>query len=205
MKQHPHNWPSLRRSFAFPLSTPQARRDVLVGGTLLFLLPIGWILNLGHRLDVVRRIYHHEEPIFRGFSPWLQCFSRGLKAATAIAIYLSTSIALALAAYWAIPWLWWPAAAAFVLGIYVLPGGMTYNAAFDDIRYLYRPDKAFARALDGGRAYLYAWLIALVAISLSLLGLIVLGVGVFYTSVWAWMVVGHAFSVSLSLADREAV
>ena len=194
-----------RISFAFPLSTPEARRDLLVGGTLLFLLPVGWILNLGHRLDVVHRVYHQKHPVFRGFAPWRECFIRGLKATTAIGIYLSPSAVLAVAAFLGMPWLWWPAGMAFALGIYVLPGGMTYNAAFGDIRYLYRPDKALARAIDGGRAYLHAWLIALVAIALSLLGLLFLGVGLFYTSAWAWMVVGYAFSESLSLRQREAI
>ena len=64
---------------------------------------------------------------------------------------------------------------------------------------------ALARAVDGGRAYLHAWLIALVAIALSLLGLLFVGVGLFYTSAWAWMVVGYAFSESLSLRQREAI
>ena len=169
----------------------------------MFLLPVGWVLNLGHRLDVLHRIYHQKQPVFIGFSPWLGCFVRGLKATTAIAIYLSTSAILAAAAHWVQPTLWWFAGAAFALGVYALPGGMTYNAAFDDIRYLYRPDKAFARAIGGGLAYLHAWLIALVAISLSLFGVLAFGVGLFYTSVWAWMAVGHAFSVSLSLSDRE--
>ena len=205
MNKSAQKCPSWRTSFAFPLGTPQARRDLLVGGTLLFLLPVGWILNMGHRLDVIHRVYHHKQPVFRGFSPWLECFTRGLKATTAIAVYLSLSAVLAAAAYWSVPWLWWPAGVAFVLGVYILPGGMTYNAAFDDIRYLYRPDKALARAIGGGRGYLCAWLIALGAISLSLLGLLFLGVGLFYTSVWAWMVVGHAFSVSLSLREVEAV
>ena len=176
-----------------------------MGGTLLFLLPVGWVLNLGHRLDVVYRIYHQKDPIFTGFSPWVPCFVRGLKATTAIVVYLSTSVVFAIAAYQFMPWLWWPAGVAFVLGVYILPGGMTYNAAFDDIRYLYRPDKALARAIDGGRGYLHAWLIALAAISLSMLGIVLLGVGFFYTSVWAWTVVGHAFSMSLSLRDRHAV
>lgn len=170
----------------------------------MFLLPVGWVLNLGHRLDVVHRIYHQKQPVFRGFSPWLGCFVRGLKATTAIAIYLSASAVLALAAHWVHPILWWFAGAAFGLGVYALPGGMTYNAAFDDIRYLYRPDKAFTRAIGGGLAYLHAWVIALVAISLSLFGVLAFGVGLFYTSAWAWMAVGHAFSVSLSLSDREA-
>ena len=76
---------------------------------------------------------------------------------------------------------------------------MTYNAAFHDISYLYRPDRAFARAWEGGKDYLWAWIIALSAILISFLGLLALGIGFLYTSVWAWMVVGYAFSRALSL------
>ena len=83
----------------------------------------------------------------------------------------------------------WIASALFFLwGVYSLPGGMTYNAAYDDITYLYRPDKAFRRALAGGAAYGWAWLITICAMSLSFLGLLGLGIGFFYTSVWAWSV-----------------
>ena len=35
----------------------------MVGGTLLFLLPVGWVFNLGHRLDVVHRLYHQKQPV----------------------------------------------------------------------------------------------------------------------------------------------
>ena len=58
---------------------------------------------------------------------------------------------------------------------------------------------ALRRALEGGWAYAWAWVIALSAVTLSSLGLLLLGVGFFYTSVWAWMVVGYAFSRALSL------
>lgn len=204
MSEIADHFPSLRTSFAFPVATSEARRDLLVGGTLLFLLPVGWVLNLGHRLDVVYRLYHQEHPAFRGFSPWGKCFMRGMKAASAIGIYLSGSAVLATAAHWVDSRFWIPAGLAFALGVFVLPGGMTYNAAFNDIRYLYRPDKALARAIDGGLPYLYAWVIALLAVGISLLGLLFMGVGLFYTSVWAWMAVGHAFSAALSLRDREA-
>ena len=44
---------SLRTSFAFPLQSPAARRDVILGGLLLLLPGIGWLLNLGHRIVVV--------------------------------------------------------------------------------------------------------------------------------------------------------
>jgi hypothetical protein len=197
--------PRLRESFAFPLSTPQARRDILVGGTLLLGGVVGWVFNLGHRLEVVRRLYHDDPPYFRGFSPWGATFVRGLTAACAIFLYLSPAAALAVVAVAAHALaLLAPAAVAFVLAIYSLPGGMTYNAAFGDISYLYRPDKAFRRAVAGGAAYLHAWLIAAAAIAASLLGLLALGVGFLYASVWAWSVVGHAFSMALVWSQRGA-
>ena len=38
--------PGLRESFRFPLSTPAARHDLLVGGTVLLIPPLGWVLNM---------------------------------------------------------------------------------------------------------------------------------------------------------------
>jgi hypothetical protein len=204
--------PSLRECFAFPLSSPEARRDVLTGGALLFLPLIGWVLNLGHRLEVVRRVYHHDPPYYRGFAPWGRTLLRGAKAFTAIVVYLSPAAAAAGLA--ALAWRGEArglaagagavALGCFALGVFSLPGGMTYNAVTGDIRYLYRPDEAFRRAREGGRAYLTAWGIAIAAIGLSFLGLAALGVGFFYTSVWAWSVVGYAFSKALALAAPAA-
>lgn len=193
---------SFRDCFGFPLRTPEGRKDIVVGALLLFSLLIGWIFNLGHRLDVVYRIYHREEPYFRGFAPWGKTFVRGLRAFGAIALYLSPAALLGIMA-WLTPV--GPgqmacvsgAVLCFGLGVYILPGGMTYNAAFRDMSYLYRPDLAFLRAREGGRLYLKAWGIGLSAILLSFLGLLVLGVGFFFTSVWAWQVVGYAFSLAL--------
>jgi hypothetical protein len=197
--------PTFGECFAFPLSSPEARRDLLAGGTFLFAPFVGWILNLGHRLEVIGRVCREDPPYFRGFNkPPKRVFSRGLHAFGAIALYLSPSAVAATASYAtsrsgsgaSIP-LALVAAVLFAAAVYVLPGGMTYNAAYDDMSYLYRPDKAFQRAVAGGSDYLHAWLIALAAIALSTLGLLALGVGFFYTSVWAWTVIGYAFSRAL--------
>jgi hypothetical protein len=192
--------PTLKECFRFPLSSAEARADLMTGGSVLFIPLIGWILNLGHRLNVVHRMSKDEANPFHGFKPWNATFMRGLKAATAITCYLSPSIVCALLArQFHIFELWYATALLFGLAIYSLPGGMTYNAVYDDLRYLYRPDMAFQRAMEGGRKYLKAWGIALVAVTLSFLGLLVLVVGFLYTSVWAWTVVGFAFSHALNL------
>ena len=203
--------PNLRECFEFPLSTAKGRRDVLIGGTLLFLLFVGWIINLGHRLDVVYRVYHDEPPYFRGFAPWGHTFRRGLSAFAAIALYLAPAVllsgataALHFQARSPLAWLTGSLAlASFLIAIYALPGGMTYNAAFNDLSYLYRPDKALRRALEGGVVYLRAWAIAIAAMSLTPLGLIVLGIGFFYSSVWAWSVVGYAFSRAVVIRTSQ--
>ena len=198
--------PGLGESFMFPLSTRAARTDPLVGGTaLILLLPLGWVLNMGHRLDVVERVFHGHRPYFRGFAPWPLTLLRGLHATAAILIYLSPSALCATAHWQGVPFLALPGLLLFFVAIYALPGGMTYNAAHRDISYLYRPDRALRRAIAGGRHYLRAWGIALLAICLSSLGILGLGVGFFYTSVWAWMVVGYAFSRALSLRQATCL
>lgn len=200
-----HDAPKLTftECFRFPFSSRQARRDTFEGALWLLILPVGWILNLGHRLDVVKRLFHNEPPYFQGFRPYRHTFCRGLRAATAISVYLTPSLLLAALAHvchaqpYCQPILASLSVTAFLLGIFSLPGGMTYNAAFDDISYLYRPDKAFRRAVRGGRLYWKAWGIGLTAIILSFPGLLLIGVGFLYTSVWAWQVVGYAFSKAL--------
>lgn len=195
-------------AFRFPIENASCRRDVLVGGTVLLIPLVGWILNLGHRLDVVYRLAERSPPYCRGFNPWKQTFQRGLHAFYAIVSYLSPSGLFGVAALsrWyvaggdTVAWCFAAVSALlFALAIFTLPGGMTINAARRDMSYLYRPDKGFRRALEGGRRYLKSWAIALSAIALSFVGLVFLGIGYLYTSVWAWSVVGYAFSRALVL------
>lgn len=204
--------PGLWECFKFPLSTPAGRRDILFGALLLLVPFVGWILNLGHRLDVVRRLQRGEGPYFRGFWPMGRTLWRGGRAFTAIVVYLSPSVivgAAAVALYGRglgplVVALVVASVALFVMAIYVLPGGMTFNAVFDDTRMLWRPDLALRRAIAAGKAYRRAWLIALCAMACSLLGGLALGVGFLVTSVWAWSVVGYAFSRALVLPTGAA-
>lgn len=210
-----------KNCFQFPISSPQARKDLLVGSLILCTLLIGWIFNLGHRLDVVHRIYHDQPPYYQGFRPFKKTFFRGLQAFFAIVTYLSPAILMGFLSYLLYPnqvtfLLFSLAILLFLLAIFTLPGGMTCNAAFHDISYLYRPDKAFKRSLQAGRLYLKAWLIGLsaIAISFSVIGLylllfswpilwihwviFVIFLNLFFiASVWAWNVVGYAFSKAL--------
>jgi hypothetical protein len=201
----------LSDALAFPLRSPEARRDTLMGGAWMFLLVIGWILNLGHRLEVVGRLYRGDAPYFRGFVPLGYVFRRGLIAASAIFCYLLPALVsfilaliMALNAVSGAALVGGIGLVFFVLGVFTLPGCMTVYACEGDARILTHPLTAFRRAWAQRRHYLYAWGIALLAIGLSLFGLLLLGVGFFFTSVWAWQVVGYAFTVAMYAPAAEA-
>lgn len=195
-----------RRAFAFPVETPEGRRDIWIGGLLILgLWPIGWILNLGNRLNVVSRFYRGDVPIFRGFRPLTSTFRRGCISFATISSYLAPAAGTgAVAVYlklhgeeafhYAFAGL---SAFLFVLGVFTLPGCMTVYAVEGDPRVLRDPAGAFRRAWLNRGVYGQAWAISLASVLASFLGLLALGVGFVFTSVWSWEVVGYAFTVAL--------
>jgi hypothetical protein len=202
----------LREAFRFPIETREARKDLLIGGCLLLTLNVfGWILNLGNRLHVVSRFSADDRPYFRGFKPWGYTFRRGCISFLTISSYLAPAGLFGLLAFWCrqngadaghygFAGL---SAFAFCLGVFTLPGCMTVYAVEGDPKVLRRPAAAFQRAWAHRRAYLYAWWIALLSILVSFLGLLILGVGFLFTSVWAWDVVGYAFTVAMYSDGQE--
>jgi hypothetical protein len=195
-----------RQAFAFPIETPEARRDVWIGGLLILCLwPIGWILNLGNRLNVVHRFYRGEAPIFRGFRPFTHTFYRGCISFATISSYLAPAVATGAVAVYlklhgdeAVHYVFAGLSALFfVLGVFTLPGCMTVYAVEGDPRVLRDPVRAFRRAWANRGVYCLAWAISLASVLVSFLGLLALGVGFLFTSVWSWEVVGYAFTVAL--------
>lgn len=197
---------TLRDSFLFPIETPEGRRDILLGGlAVLLLLPIGWILNLGARLDVVHRLHAGSPPYFRGMRPWRHTFRRGCVSAVTIFFYLlpanisfAASGSLIYSHGWKLPALvtLTVGVSLFILGVFTLPGCMTVYACEKDPSVLFDPARAFRRAWKHRGLYAKAWGIALLSILTSFFGLLALGIGFFFTSAWAWEVVGYAFTVA---------
>jgi hypothetical protein len=197
-----------RDAFYFPVATHEARRDIIIGGFLVLFLIIGWVLNLGNRLNVVSRLYKGQKPYFNGFHPWMFTFKRGCVSFLTIILYLFPFVMSALAT-WKIslqmPFLTVPgmllSILLFVLAIFTLPGCMTVYAVEDRPDVLFHPLRAFLRGWQRRKQYLLAWRISLVAIILSFLGILFLGIGFFFTSVWAWEVVGYVFTVAMYTED----
>lgn len=204
---------SFKEAFLFPLQTADGRHDIFIGTVAILLLwPVGWILNLGARLDTVKRLHDGRPPYFRGMRPYTKTLQRGVISATAIFCYLSPAIILWLIAglrHWSGDvtnldiLLALVGLGMFVLGVYTLPACMTVYACEGDPSVLRHPVRAFNRAAAQRLPYCKAWLIAISAILLSLLGLLFIGVGFVATSVWAWEVVGYAFTVAMYSSTQK--
>jgi hypothetical protein len=184
----------LRSSFAFPLQSARARREVLIGAALLLIPIVGWLLNMGHRVMMVHRMLHGEPawPAWRNYGELLR---HGLVTFAGMLYYYVPGIALLAVAWVAdVPALATAGGLLLVLATIAIPGYMThYCLAFDPAE-IFNPARALRRALQDGAAYWHAWAIALTALALSFAGLLAFGVGFLVTSVWFWQVAGFSFA-----------
>ncbi len=166
-----------RSAFAFPLQTRESRREVFIGAALLLLPVVGWLLNMGHRVQMVHNMQN-------GMCPWpaWRHYGRLLKYGTVTFLgmveYALPAMAVGVLAWRRGSW----ALALVAIGLWLLatvavPGYMSHYCLRFDAREVFNPVKALRRVAQGGRAYWHAWLIALAALSVSFLGLLGFGVG----------------------------
>lgn len=185
---------SLRTSFAFPLQSPASRREVLIGGALLLVPFIGWLLNMGHRIQMVHQM-QHGRPAWPAWHGWGRLFLNGLITWLGMIYYYAPSLLLVAWAWHGGPGLAWvPAALLFLAATVAIPGYMSHYCRAFDPREIFDPFRALLRVAQGGRAYWHAWAIALSALALSFLGLLAFGFGFLVTSVWFWQVAGFSFA-----------
>ena len=187
-----------RSAFAFPLQTEESRKEIFVGAALLLVPIIGWLLNMGHRIQTVHNMQ-------TGAPPWpaWRDYRRLLKYGTVaflgmlqyhlpaivvgIIAWRNRSIALGIVAI-----------TLAILAMVAVPGFMSHYCLRFDPTEVFNPVKALRRVATGGRAYWHAWLIALAALGVSFLGVLALGVGFLVTSVWFWQVAGFSFATVFS-------
>jgi len=79
-----------------------------------------------------------------------------------------------------------------------VPGFMSHYCLAFDVREIFDPLRALRRVFEGGPAYWKAWGIVLLGLVLSFAGLLALGVGFLFTSVWFWQVAGFSFATVFS-------
>jgi hypothetical protein len=185
---------SVCNSFLFPLQHSLARREVLWGRFLLILLPgIGWLLNMGHRIQMVHPM-QRGEPCWPAWKHYPQLLKHGLWTFLGMLIYYAPGVALLFAGLqWSMPGFVVISIPLIAMATIAIPGYMThYCVAFEALE-IYNPKKVLRRVGEGRRNYWQAWGITLCALTLSFSGLLCFGIGFLITSVWFWQVAGFTF------------
>lgn len=189
---------SLRASLGFPLQSALARREVLIGAAVLLLPVVGWLLNMGHRIQMVQQM-QRGEPAWPAWHSWRTLLRHGALTFVGMVYYHApASVCFAVAAWLDAPWLYGIGAVLWLVATALVPGYMTHYCRTQDARAMFDVRLSLQRVREGGAAYWRAWSIALVALALSFVGLA--GAGVFFlaTSVWFWQVAGFSFATVFS-------
>jgi hypothetical protein len=186
----------------FPLQSAPARREVLTGAALLLVPGIGWVLNMGHRIQMVHNMLHGHEA-WPAWKDYPSLFKHGMVTLGGMIYYYLPGIGtVALGLHYDVLALVIAGALLLVAATIAIPGYMTHYCVSFDPSEIFNPFKALARCLESGGNYWHAWGIALGALGLSFLGLLALGVGFLVTSVWFWQVAGFSFASSFSQRYR---
>ena len=189
-----HSDLNFRNSFKFPIQNALARREILLGAVLVLIPLIGWLLNMGHRVEMVHRM-HHGRPAWPGWNNYGRLLRSGIVTFLGMVYYYLPAAVLGTIGFrMRQPWLEAVAGVLLLLATVAIPGYMTHYCRNYDAREVFDPFRAFSRVLQGGRLYWKAWAIALSALVLSFLGLFAFGIGFLVTSVWFWQVAGFSFA-----------
>jgi len=196
-----HTRLSFRTSFLFPLQHAAARREVLVGAALLVLLPgVGWILNMGHRIQMVHRM-QHGLPAWPAWTDPKSLFRHGCVTLLGMIYWHAPGVALVAAGRgFGSSLLVAVGGVVFLCGTFAVPGYMTHYCRSFEVREVFSPLLALRRIRAVLPDYLFAWSIAGTALALSFVGLAFFGVFFFVSSVWFWQVAGFSFATVFTRA-----
>lgn len=185
---------SFGNSLRFPLQSAASRRELVVGGLWLLVPVVGWLMNMGHRIRLVHRM-HQGQPPWPAWTDSRDLLKHGLITFAGMVWYGWPGVTLAVVGTWlANRWLLGAGVALWLLAVAAIPGYMTHYCKRLDPREVFDPLRALSRVRQGGLAYWRAWSIVLAAMALSFVGLLGLGVGFVFTSVWFWQVAAFSFA-----------
>lgn len=144
---------TLKSAFNFPLQSRTARHEVLWGAVILLIPGIGWILNLGHRVQFV----HHMQKGHPAWPAWVnyrQLFRTGLITFLGMIHYYSPGFALTGWGWYAESPVLWGTGSFFLLGATLaIPGYMTHYCQAFDASEIFNPFNSLRRVFQGGRLY----------------------------------------------------
>ena len=183
----------LTSAFRFPLQNAAARREVTIGALWLLVPVVGWILNMGHRIRMTHQM-QHGQPAWPAWIDYPSLLKHGMVTLLGMIEYHLPAVLVELTAWhFGVPWLHGLAVGLWILATLAVPGYMSHYCFTLDPREVFDPLRAMRRVFEGGSAYWHAWGIALAALACSFLGILALGVGFLFTSVWFWQVAAFSF------------
>jgi hypothetical protein len=185
---------ALRNAWRFPLQSELARAD-LVRGALWLAVPVaGWLMNMGHRIRIVHRM-HHGQPPWPAWVDPLDLLQQGAITFAGMAYYGAPGVTLGAIGLYLRSWpLGLAGLVLWVGAVIAIPGYMSHYCRQLDPREIFDPFRALGRVREGGLAYWHAWSIVLPTMLVSFVGLLGLGVGFLFTSVWFWQVAAFSFA-----------
>lgn len=189
---------SRKTSFRFPLQSDASKKELMIGGLWMLLPPIGWLLNMGHRIMMVHNMQQGKSA-WPAWTNYGQLFKHGFLTFLGMVEYHLPSV---ICGFLAQKYQIWPlyilSGLLWVLATVAVPGYMSHYCKQFDPREIFDPMRAMRRVWEGGSLYWKAWGIALQAMLLSFFGLFGLGFGFLWTSVWFWQVAGFSFGTVFS-------
>lgn len=185
---------SISAAFKFPLQSAVARKEILIGCILLLVPFIGWLLNMGHRIQMLHHMMNGK-PAWPAWVNYPQLLKNGFITFLGMVYYYSPAICLGFA-YIQYHYLVFAilAVLTFILATIAIPGYMSHYCKNFNAKEIFYPTKALSRIYECGMSYWHAWFIASAALALSMTGFLFFGIGFLFTSVWFWQVAGFSFA-----------
>lgn len=125
---------SFRSSFRYPLQTNLARKELVWGAVLVLVPVVGWLLNMGHRIEMVHNMHHGREawPAWRNYP---RLFKSGLVTFLGMLYYYAPGFLIAyLGRALRLPLLYVVAGVLMVGATIAIPGYMTHYCHDYDAR-----------------------------------------------------------------------
>lgn len=155
---------------------------------------------MGHRIEMTHRM-QHGMPAWPAWKNYSRLFRDGtITLLGMIEYHTPAAVVEFLAWHFEIPLLHILSGFLWIIATIAVPGYMSHYCYARDPSEVFNPFKALRRVFQVGAGYWHAWLIALVAMLISFLGLLAFGIGFLITSVWFWQVAGFAFATQFTNA-----
>jgi len=188
------------RSFVYVFDDDDWLQKIAIGG-IVTLIPILDFVALGYSIRALKNIRDGRELPLPEWDDWGGDFIRGLLVTVAGFIYALPAIAVMIVGVVAgttldseaCMWLaYCPGLAWLLLVAIIQPALWLQYAKEGDFAAFFRFDRILAVIRDHLSDYVVAWLMIMVAfVAASIIGSIACGIGIIFTSFWAYLVQAH--------------